>query len=589
MLFQATLITDLIAMAATLWGAFYLFARGHTSQVTIRAVIVLLLLSIFFFGAYNNLFYQVVGTASQRAILLILGLGTWYSLTFRLMSQSNREYLRGLGIVVYVLGGVTILAFLLLENAFVEEEGNALYVAHMRLGFPYILYGTFQVVIVSGILFNLLTGDRIGLTRQGKYFLVASIFPALAIVSGIVGLALLPRLPRIIPDLFIFSGIFLLGISVARHQTMIERRTTIQDLPVSIVTMLFLVGLYAYLAMQWGLPIAMLNAVVAFAILTHSVYDLAHELLERSRLQHESAFRQQLRQLENVNSSEETLQLHLQEGLDLLCKTVQAGGGFVAVRRDRNFIVIATRDSIPIDTILTFTLLACDDLYQPGTDQLPGIVWVMPAFEGQSQVAAIALRKPQAKLDYSTGDLDLLVEVAGQVGTIVSFRNRTPGRVEQLNRIVSEVRAKDSQINSLANEIITTISTNPDAEFVRSVEDGLRHYSDYTVLGQSPLAKWAGIDAGSHIERGKRLQKFLEQSIESFRPAGARPPEPLPRVWYSYVVLHDAYVEGVPNREVMARLYISEGTFNRTRRTALRALARSMMEKDKSTQPEYRQ
>jgi DNA-binding CsgD family transcriptional regulator len=45
-------------------------------------------------------------------------------------------------------------------------------------------------------------------------------------------------------------------------------------------------------------------------------------------------------------------------------------------------------------------------------------------------------------------------------------------------------------------------------------------------------------------------------------------------------VLHDAYVEGVPNREIMARLYISEGTFNRTRRNAIRGLARLLAEKN---------
>ena len=83
----------------------------------------------------------------------------------------------------------------------------------------------------------------------------------------------------------------------------------------------------------------------------------------------------------------------------------------------------------------------------------------------------------------------------------------------------------------------------------------------------------------SHVERGKRLQKFLSDSIEALKPSEPRPPEPLPRVWYSYAVLHDAYVEGVPNREIMARLYISEGTFNRTRRNAIRGLARLLMEK----------
>ncbi len=68
------------------------------------------------------------------------------------------------------------------------------------------------------------------------------------------------------------------------------------------------------------------------------------------------------------------------------------------------------------------------------------------------------------------------------------------------------------------------------------------------------------------------------ESIEKLRPIGDRPPEPLPREWYYYVILHDAYVEGVKNNEIIARLYISEGTFNRTRRIALRGLARLLIE-----------
>ncbi len=50
------------------------------------------------------------------------------------------------------------------------------------------------------------------------------------------------------------------------------------------------------------------------------------------------------------------------------------------------------------------------------------------------------------------------------------------------------------------------------------------------------------------------------------------------RVWYNHAALYDAYMEGVPNREIMARLYISEGTFNRTRRNAIRGLARLLVE-----------
>jgi hypothetical protein len=37
-------------------------------------------------------------------------------------------------------------------------------------------------------------------------------------------------------------------------------------------------------------------------------------------------------------------------------------------------------------------------------------------------------------------------------------------------------------------------------------------------------------------------------------------------------------VDEVQNRDIMGKLYISEGTFNRTRRTAIRSLARTLAE-----------
>jgi len=583
MLFEITLLVDLIAMATTLWGAFYLFARGFPSWITLRAVTVLLLLSMFFFGAYNNLFRQVVGTAAWRAVLLILGLGTWYSLTYRLMSPRGRERLRWMEIVIYVLGGVTATLLLVTSDAFVGEQGNMLYVAHMGVGLPYILYGIFQFVIAFGILYNLLTDNKIGLTRQGKYFLVASLFPAAAVVFGVVGLAVTPQMPRVIPDLLIFSGVFLLGISVARHQTLVERRTTIQDLPISALTVLGLAAIYAFLALRWGLPLEMIGAVVAIAILTHSFYDLAREFLERLRIRRESAFRRQLRQLENQSSSEEALEGRLQEGLDLLCESLNSAGGFIAVQRDETFVVIATRQSVAAGSQLSPALVASQDISQPNNDQLPEMAWLAPAFEGQTQVAVISIGKSKVKLDYSAGDLDLLAEVADQVGTIVSLSNLRPEKNDQIRQLMAESQAQATELDTIADEMIAAIATHPDAEFTKIVEEGLRRFSDYIALGQSPLADWAGITAESHVERGKQLQNFLAEAIESFRPAGTRPHEPLPRVWYSYAVLHDAYVEGVPNREIMARLYISEGTFHRTRRNAIRGLARLLAERNNAT------
>ncbi|HEX9838982.1 MAG TPA: hypothetical protein VGA72_06530 [Anaerolineales bacterium] len=579
MLLQATIVVTLFGMAFTLWMAFYLFARGFPSTITLRMVIVLLSLSGFFYGAYNNIFHQVAGTAAWRAVLLVIGLAGWYSLTYQVMPAQSRKRLRWLEIGMYILAVITAV-LLLLSNSFTGEEGNTLFVAHMRIGFPYIVYGLYQWGVALCILLNLLIDDRVGLTPSGKYFLVASVFPTASVIYGVAGLIASQPLPRIVPDLLIFCGVFLLSISVARHQTLLERRTTLQDFPITTLTILGLSAIYAYIGWRLGLPMEMMAAVVGLAILTHAFYDLVREFLERLRIRRESAFRKQLRQLEGAG--ENALQDRAQEGLDLLCQTLDAPSGLIAIRSGDEFLVTATRQSVPVGSRISPGLVSFEDTSLLNDDQLPQLAWGAPSFDGQLQIAFVGIGKPKSRLDYSASDLELLAEVADQIGTIVSLNNLQPQQNNQIRQLVAESQANANELNSIADEVRETIASNPDPEFVKIVEEGLRRFSDYMALGQSPLADWAGITAESHIERGKQLQKFLADAIEFFRPAGPRPHEPLPRVWYSYVVLYDAYVEGVPNREIMARLYISEGTFNRTRRNAIRGLARLLAESHKS-------
>ena len=576
MLLQATLLVDLIAMAITLWLAFYLFARGFPSRITLRAVIVLLVLSVFFYGAYNNIFHQVAGTAAWRAVMLVIGLASWYSLTYQIMSVHSQKQLLLLEISIYILAVITA-ALLLLPNSFIDEQGNALFVAHMRIGLPYIVYSVYQWGVALCILLNLLIDDRVGLTSRGKYFLVASVFPTASVIYGVTGLIASHPLPRIVPDLLIFSGVFLLSISVARHQTLLERRTTVQDFLITTLTILSLSGVYAYMGWRFALPMELMATIVGLAILTHSFYDLVREFLERLRIRWEGAFRRQLRQLESAG--ENALRYRLQEGLDLLCQSLDAPSGLIAIRSGDEFLVTATRHSVPLESRVSADQVSFEDISQPKDGQLRQLAWIAPSFDGQTQIAFVGLGKPRARLNYSTSDLELLGEVADQIGTIVSLNNLRPHQTDQIRQLVAESRANVSELNVIAGEMIDAITTHPDPEFIKMVEDSLRHLHDYINLGQSPLAEWAKVDGGSHVERGRQLQQLLNDSIESFRPAENRPGEPLPRVWYNYAVLHDAYVEGAQNREIMARLYISEGTFNRTRRNAIRGLARLLVEK----------
>ena len=574
MLFQATLLVDLIAMTVCLWMAFYLFARGFPSKVTMRGVILLLSLSAFFFGAYNNIFTQIAGTAAWRATFLIIGIGAWYEITLQLLPAEHRKSLLPWAVGIYTLGLVTIVLLLSTRTAFIGEQGNMLYVARMGVGLPYILYGVFEIAACFGLFQNLLSHGKIGITSQGKFFLFSSFFPAAGVVYGIIALAISP-LPRIYQDLLIFSGVFLMGISVARHQTLVERRTILQDFPVTSLTVILLALAYAVIALRLGLNLQLVGLLVAFVVLTHALYDLVREVLERLRIQNESALRKQLRQLESETRTNRTLRLRLQEGLDLLCNTLNAPNGFIAIKQGEEFVVTASRHSVENERRISSSKVAYEDISNLQNEEFPGISYFAPSFDGQTQIAVVGIGKPNNKLDYSQGDLELLSEVADQIGTIVSLSNVQP----QLDQIIIQSEINSSEASLVAEEMLGAMETNPDQEFTKAVEDGLRHLSDYIKLGQSPLAEKLGVQAESHIERGRELQKIIVASIELLRPAEKRPPEPLPRVWYNHAVLHDAYVEGVPNREIMARLYISEGTFNRTRRNAIRGLARLLMEK----------
>ncbi|HMK07590.1 MAG TPA: hypothetical protein VK449_01015, partial [Anaerolineales bacterium] len=118
---------------------------------------------------------------------------------------------------------------------------------------------------------------------------------------------------------------------------------------------------------------------------------------------------------------------------------------------------------------------------------------------------------------------------------------------------------------------------------VEAVEVALRRINDFVYLGTSPLSALGAVRStvlpqATYIDRGKATHRLLAEAIERLRPAGERPPHTSPREWHHYMILHEAYVMDRPNRDVMAELYISEGTFNRRRREAIAAVQRMLQE-----------
>jgi hypothetical protein len=122
-------------------------------------------------------------------------------------------------------------------------------------------------------------------------------------------------------------------------------------------------------------------------------------------------------------------------------------------------------------------------------------------------------------------------------------------------------------------------------EFVAQTEDALRHISDIAYLGEQHLSRLHVVarrlapGAVTNLDRGRALRQLLLDALNKLRPADVEPKVPT-NDWYAYLIVREAYAVGVPNKEIMARLYLSEGTFNRTRRRAVRAIARVIAELD---------
>jgi hypothetical protein len=577
MLFSITSSIDYLGLCIALWLAFYLLARGFPSSITLRTVVVLLALATFFFSASINLRLQIPGATTIRAVLLVVGLTTLHDLTNKLLPQEIQKKNNRFVGAIYLLGLITIVLLFYGRNTFVNEMSNILYVGRMSLGPIYVVYGILQLITSVAILNNFRLGARVGVGTQNRFFLVASILAMSTVGYGILALALTPPMPRVVQDALMLGSISVLGVSVARYQSLIERRTTLQDFPISFLAVLSLSAIFAILSWIWSSSPVIVILVTALAILTHAIYDLAREFLNRLQYKNESDFRRQLRQLEHHSTEDLSLHDRLLDGLILLCQIINTSGGFVAVRENKHFVVSASHHSFRLGSKIPSGDLICEELCHPAAQSLKSIDWIAPAFESGEQVAVIGILPPKAKIQYSPDDLDLLVEAADRIGTIVYLQGDRHAEVGQKPG-TGDSPSHESDLRAKSDELITTLVNNPDPEFVKIVEEGLRNLADVVNLGQSPLTTYLRTNHATQIERGKAVQQHLNRAIEMLKPEKPRPPEPLPREWYSYVVLHDAYVEDVPNREIMARLYISEGTFNRSRRHALRGVARFLLE-----------
>jgi hypothetical protein len=578
LLLALTSITDFVGLCTALWLAGYLFSRGFRGPTTIRAVIILLLLSGSFIEGYISLHEPEKSHYAWYVAANLLAVLVWYNLTFQWLPPQLQRRLRWGALAIYAIGVLTIVG-VLLPNSGLGGPGPGLIIG-TSLPTLFII-GNAALLLPAAVatIVNFRLGARYGRGPGFRVMWLATLFGALAMPYGALSYLLGFSVPRLGLDLLVYAALLMLGLAVARHQAFVERRTTLQDLPVSALAIVTIMAFFAFATQQAGFSAAQTTLVTALAVATHSVYDIAREQLDRWLHRQESDLRHQLRKLARDVGGPDTLATNLQAGLNSLVLTLRANGGFVAVRQGDVFAVLASVHSLPVGQKLELSALASDDL-RPGEGLVSQAAWLAPAQAGAEQLGALGLG-PRANLGaYSDDDLDLLVEAADSVGLLLRADVQQAASRAQLMSLATEVERREVGLQAGAQDLIAALESQLDQNFERQVEQCLRHLSDYPLLGQSGLVADLLIDGATHIERGKAVRAALLRAIETLRPVGAEPTgtQSVPREWHAYTILHEAYVEDLPNRDIMARLYVSEGTFNRQRRKALHAVARALLE-----------
>jgi len=145
--------------------------------------------------------------------------------------------------------------------------------------------------------------------------------------------------------------------------------------------------------------------------------------------------------------------------------------------------------------------------------------------------------------------------------------------------------ARSAPVSNLPQETLAV------ATLCEYVEDALHHLHDISYLGQHPLTTLRSLAMPAHtgecarplithLDQGRALRALLVDGIKRLRPIGEAPTtnSVSGRIWHPYLILHNCYVQGELTRTIMARLYISEGTYNRTRRRALQSVAQILYE-----------
>lgn len=487
---------------------------------------------------------------------------------------------------VTAIAAVEVQAFT--QILFSIEGGNPLYLNSLQAGPFYTVFGIALLVFMTASSVNLTRSARVAPTETARRQLWTLV--AATLIAGLTGpvsiiaswLNLFP-VPMVVMSGLLAIFVSMVGFGVARYSALVEGRTMARDFIYNLALILVVTSFYLLavrmLVLAYDAPRVIIILVPILAIFTHSLMGIAYRLMDHLFYQHRTRrLRSNLQRLARLAGEGEEFNQNLSETLKELCISVRATYGLIFTCDEDWARPISEYRWRGLSVEIAAKALAADDVLHLRPGCIPGpldeAALLVPLYIESEQVGALVLGQPTNGLRYADEDVERVLHPADRIADVIFISKQKSEYLTRLAELTEEHRSHVTQ----------HVASLP----VDEVEDVLRNLYDYAYLADTPLAETElvrerlAVGQRTHLERGKTVHAVVLEALEKMRPGRDVPRDPPPREWYPYAILHDAYLDDVPNRDIMSKLYISEGTFNRTRRAAIRSLARALAEMENS-------
>jgi hypothetical protein len=611
-LYQFTFTVNFLALTLAIWLGLYLVTRSPRSATSWLTALALWSLSGLFLNILLAINPPPLVTHPSSVLKFIISF--WPSGVFE---QDSNAWLQGWSVAPsiafwhhatmfmrpgkmnawrltrVIAGYIIAIAAMEVQTStlilFSVEGGDPHYLNSLHAGSLYSIFGIALISLVTMGSINLARSAYVAPTetarRQLKTLLIATLITGLIAPLSIIAswLDLIP-VPMVAMTIVLAVFVGMVGYGVARYSALVEGRTIQRDFIYNLVFIAVVTIFYwtvtSLLVLMYDVPGVITVLIPILATFTHSAAHIGHRLMDRVFYQGETRrLRSNLQRLTRLIGEGESLKVNLETSLNELCSSVRATYGLIFYFEKQMAHLLAGFHWRKTTMEIPTRYFHADDVMHISPGQfippLHEAALLVPLYAESEQVGALVLGQPVNGVRYAPEDLDRILHPADRIADVIYIEQNKAEYLSRLRRVAEEHRQRNGALPAVSIP-------------VHVVENALRNLYDYDYLSDTPLAEMRIVRehmAGgrkTHIERGQTVQTTLSEVLEKMKPTCEVPQDPPPREWYPYVILHDAYVDGIQNRDIMSKLYISEGTFNRTRRAAIRSLARMLTELEDS-------